>query len=172
MGEHSGPDVGNPAGDGADLGSLFLVERVPMVRLATLMVGSRAIAEEVVQDAFASVSERWNGLARPGAYLRTTVVNGCVQTLRRRSVEDRHRPDTLEIPGEIPEGLIELRSALDRLTDRQRIMVVLRYFVDMPDEEIAQMLDVRPPRARAWNWWRPRTAGGSARRSSRFAMPT
>ena len=120
-----------------------------MVRLATLMVGSRAIAEEVVQDAFASVSERWNGLERPGAYLRTTVVNGCSQTLRRRSVEDRHRPDTLEITGEIPERLIELRGALDRLTDRQRIVMVLRYFVDMPDEEIAQMLDVRPSTVRS-----------------------
>ena len=149
MGAHSGPDAGNSAGNGADLESLFVLERVPMVRLATLMVGSRAIAEEVVQDAFASVSERWNGLERPGAYLRTTVVNGCSQTLRRRSVEDRHRPDTLEITGEIPERLIELRGALDRLTDRQRIVMVLRYFVDMPDEEIAQMLDVRPSTVRS-----------------------
>ena len=149
MGEHSRPDPGDSTGNGADLESLFAVERVPMVRLATLMVGSRAIAEEVVQDAFASVSERWNGLERPGAYLRTTVVNGCSQTLRRRSVEDRHRPDTLEITGEIPERLIELRGALDRLTDRQRIVMVLRYFVDMPDEEIAQMLDVRPSTVRS-----------------------
>ncbi len=149
MGEHSRPDPGDSAGNGADLEQLFLIEQVPMVRLATLMVGSRAIAEEVVQDAFASVSERWNGLERPGAYLRTVVVNGCAQTLRRRSVEDRHRPDTLEIHGEIPERLIELRGALDRLTDRQRIVVVLRYFVDIPDEEIAQMLDVRPPTVRS-----------------------
>ena len=149
MGEHSRPDPGDSTGNGADLESLFVLERVPMVRLATLMVGSRAIAEEVVQDAFASVSERWNGLERPGAYLRTTVVNGCSQTLRRRSVEDRHRPDTLEITGEIPERLIELRGALDRLTDRQRIVMVLRYFVDMPDEEIAQMLDVRPSTVRS-----------------------
>ena len=149
MGEHSRPDAGDPAGNGADLESLFVVERVPMVRLATLMVGSRAIAEEVVQDAFASVSERWDGLDRPGGYLRTAVVNGCAQVLRRRSVEDRHRPDTLAIHGEIPERLIELRSALGRLTDRQRIVVVLRYFVDVPDEEIAQILDVRPSTVRS-----------------------
>ena len=120
-----------------------------MVRLATLMVSSRAIAEEVVQDAFASVSERWDGLDRPGAYLRTVVVNGCAQALRRRSVEDRHRPVGLEIPGEIPERLIELRSAMDRLSDRQRIVVVLRYFVDMPDDEIARILDVRPSSVRS-----------------------
>lgn len=149
MGEHSGPDAGDSAGNGADLESLFLVERVPMVRLATLMVGSRAIAEEVVQDAFASVGERWNGLQRPGAYLRATVVNGCAQTLRRRSVEDRHRPVRLEVSAEIPERLIELRSALDRLTDRQRIVVVLRYFADVPDDEIARLLEVRPPTVRS-----------------------
>ena len=149
MGEHSRPDLGDLTGNSADLEKLFLVERVPMVRLATLMVGSRAIAEEVVQDAFASVSERWKGLERPGAYLRTSVVNGCSQTLRRRSVEDRHRPATLKTPGEIPERLIELRSALDRLTDRQRIVVVLRYFVDIPDEEIARILDVKPSTVRS-----------------------
>ncbi len=149
MGEHSGPDGGDWAANGADLESLFVAERVPMVRLATLMVGSRAVAEEVVQDAFASVSERWDGIDRPGAYLRTAVVNGCAQTLRRRSVEDRHRTVAPENPSEIPEQLIELRSALDCLSDRQRIVVVLRYFVDMPDDEIAQTLDVKPSTVRS-----------------------
>ena len=129
--------------DAAGLETLFLAERLPMVRLATLMVGSRAIAEEVVQDAFATVAERWNDLDRPGAYLRTTVVNRCAQTLRRRSVEDQHRLVKLEPSAEIPERFIELRSALDRLTDRQRIVVVLRYFADMQDDEIARTLDVK-----------------------------
>lgn len=149
MGAEIGLDVGDPACKRADLESLFMVERTPMVRLATLMVGSRAVAEEVVQDAFVAVSERWNGLERPGAYLRTAVVNGCAQTLRRRSVEDRHRSVTLPADDEIPEQLIELRSALDRLTDRQRIVVVLRYFVDIPDDEIARTLDVRPSTVRS-----------------------
>ena len=45
--------------------------------------------------------------------------------------------------------VIELRSALDRLTDRQRIVVVLRYFVDIPDEEIARILDVKPSTVRS-----------------------
>ena len=149
MGEHSDPARGEWAANGTDLESLFVAERVPMVRLATLMVGSRAVAEEVVQDAFASVSERWDGIDRPGAYLRTAVVNGCAQTLRRRSVEARHRPVALENPDEIPERLIELRSALDYLSDRQRIVVVLRYFVDLPDDEIAQALDVKPSTVRS-----------------------
>ncbi|MCE2511221.1 MAG: sigma-70 family RNA polymerase sigma factor [Acidimicrobiia bacterium] len=149
MGKHSSPDGDGWAANGADLESLFVAERVPMVRLASLMVGSRAIAEEVVQDAFAAVSERWDGIDRPGAYLRRVVVNGCAQELRRRSVEDRHSPVRLAIPDEIPERLIELRSALDRLSDRQRIVVVLRYFVDMPDDEIARTLDVKPSTVRS-----------------------
>ena len=126
-----------------------MVERMPMVRLAALLVGSRAIAEEVVQDAFAAVSERWDGLDRPGGYLRTAVVNGCAQVLRHRSVEDRHRPVTLEIPDAIPERLIDLRSALDRLSKHQRIVVVLRYYADVPDDEIARTLDVRPSTVRS-----------------------
>ena len=149
MGEHTSPDPGGLTGSRADLESLFVVERVPMVRLATLMVGSRAIAEEVVQDAFATVSERWDGLDRPGAYLRTVVVNGCAQTLRRRSVENRHRPVRLEDSDEIPIRIIELRSALDRLNDRQRMVVVLRYFADVPDDEIARALGVKPSTVRS-----------------------
>ena len=77
------------------------------------------------------------------------MVNGCAQVLRRRSVEDRHRPVTLEIPDEIPERLIDLRSALDRLSNRQRIVVVLRYYADVPDDEIARTLDVRPSTVRS-----------------------
>ena len=120
-----------------------------MVRLAALMVGSRAIAEEIVQDAFAAVSERWGGLDRPGGYLRTAVVNGCAQALRRRSVEDRHRIVELAPADEIPERLIELRSALDRLNHRQRIVIVLQYFADLPDREIAQTLGVRQATVRS-----------------------
>lgn len=115
-----------------------------MVRLATLLVGSPAIAEEVVQDAFASVSERWAQLDRPGAYLRTSVVNGCAGILRRRTIEQRYRAARIEVAdSEMPEELIDLRRALDRLADRQRLVVVLRYFADLPDEQIAEALGVR-----------------------------
>ena len=127
-----------------------MVERVPMVRMATLLVGSAAIAEEVVQDAFASVSKCWDGLQRPGAYLRTSVVNGCAQVLRRRSIEDRYRTARLEVADdESLARLLDLRAALDRLTDRQRIVVVLRYFVDVPDHEIAEVLGVQPATVRS-----------------------
>ena len=129
---------------------LFSARRLPMVRLATLLVGSPAIAEEVVQDAFASVNERWETVEHPGAYLRTSVVNGCAQVLRRRTIEQRYRAARVEVAdSEIPEQLIDLRTALDRLTDRQRLVVVLRYFVDLRDEEIAEALGVRPGTVRS-----------------------
>lgn len=132
------------------LSSLYQREYRPMVRMATLMVGSAPVAEEVVQDAFAVVGERWHDLDRPGAYLRTTVVNGCSQVLRRRAAEDRVSrlappPDDVVLPTR----LIELRHALDRLTERQRMVIVLRYVVDVSDREIAEILSVRPSTVRS-----------------------
>ena len=147
----SGRDRSEPElnADGG-FGALFAAKRVPMVRLATLLVGSPAIAEEVVQDAFASVSERWDTVDRPGAYLRTSVVNGCTGILRRRTIEQRYRAARIEVAdSEIPEQLIDLRRALDRLTDRQRLVVVLRYFADLPDGEIAEALGVKPSTVRS-----------------------
>ena len=133
-----------------DVARLFAAERVPMVHLATLLVGSPAVAEELVQDAFVSVTQSWDGLDRPGAYLRTSVVNKCISALRRRAVENRYRASVpRESDNWIPEQLIELRSALARLSDRQRTVVVLRYFADIPDAEIAEALGVRPATVRS-----------------------
>ena len=132
------------------LDGLLAAKRVPMVRLATLLVGSSAIAEAVVQETFASTRERWADLERPDAHLRTSVVNGCTGILRRRTIEQRYRAARIEVAdSELPEQLIDLRGALDRLTDRQRLVVVLLYFADLPDEEIAEALDVRPATVRS-----------------------
>ena len=151
MGIGPGRDPSEPAlnADGGFAG-LFAAKRLPMVRLATLLVGSPSIAEEVVQDAFSAVSVRWDTVDRPDAYLRTSVVNGCAGILRRRTIEQRYRAARIEVAdSELPEQLIDLRSALDRLTDRQRLVVVLRYFVDLPDVEIAEALGVRPATVRS-----------------------
>jgi len=56
--------------EGQTFEALVLVERPSMLRLAVLMVGSAAEAEEAVQDALMSVSERWHSLDNPGGYLR------------------------------------------------------------------------------------------------------
>ncbi|MXZ95981.1 MAG: sigma-70 family RNA polymerase sigma factor [Acidimicrobiaceae bacterium] len=151
MGDGSGSEPARAPVNGYDgFEGLFAAKRVPMLRLATLLVGSPAIAEEVVQDAFSAVNERWETVERPAAYLKTSVVNGCAGILRRRTIEQRYRAARVEVAdSDIPEQLIDLRSALDRLSDRQRLAVVLRYFADLPDDQIAEALGVRPATVRS-----------------------
>ena len=133
----------------ADFDSLFEAERRPMLRLAVLLVDSRAVAEEIVQDAFAAVAARWSDLERPGAYLRTSVVNGCRMTLRRREAQRRLDPPQPMMPVDAPTELIELHRALVGLPERQRIVLVLRYFHDLPDIEIAELVECRPATVRS-----------------------
>ena len=153
MGAFSASTPGEDLGEERDgLAALFADERVGLTRMATVLVGSHAIAEEVVQDAFVSVGARWSAIERPGAYLRTTVVNGCAAVLRRREMERRHGDRATDNRStELPSHLVELRDALDQLTERQRIVVVLRYFIDVPDDEIADTLGVRPSTVRSLN---------------------
>ena len=141
-----------PATASADGGfdDLWAREHQAMVRLGTLMVGSVHIAEEIVQEAFTVVDARWAEIDSPGAYLRTVVVNGCRATLRRRELEQRIRGDQMPDDSEhLPTRLLELRDALDRLSERQRAVIVLRYFVDLPDDEIAIELGCRPSTVRS-----------------------
>lgn len=119
---------------------LFHAERVPMTRLAYLLVGSEAVAEEVVQDAFAQVYERWHRLDRPGGYLRTCVVHGARRAGKRRSRELRvvhEGPTTSALDAR------ELLDALARLRPAWRSVVVLRFYGDMTQEEIAEVLGMR-----------------------------
>jgi RNA polymerase sigma factor (sigma-70 family) len=113
----------------------------PLVRLAFVMLGSRAEAEEVVQDAAISTGMKEAELENPGAYLRRAVVNGAIGVLRRRQVADRVKPDPP--PVNQPVELVELRDSLLRLPEQQRAAIVLRYLEGLPDREIAEMLDCR-----------------------------
>lgn len=129
--------------------ALFAVESDAMVRVAVLLVGSRQVAEEIVQDAFSVVLERWDGLDRPGAYLRAVVVNGCRMALRRRDTERRHERLDPPFPVDAPAGLVELHDALRSLPERQRCVIVLRYVADRSDAEIADVLGCRPATVRS-----------------------
>lgn len=132
-----------PAPEGPGIGGfddLFAAERVPMTRLAYLLVGSEAVAEEVVQDAFAQVYERWDRLDRPGGYLRTCVVHGARRAGKRRSRELRV---VHEAPASAALEARELLDALGRLRPAWRAVVVLRFYGDMTQDEIAETLDMR-----------------------------
>jgi RNA polymerase sigma factor (sigma-70 family) len=119
---------------------LFADERRPMVRLAYLLVGSEAVAEEVVQDAFTQVYARWDHIDRPGAYLQTCVVHGARRSGRRiRREQDRAEPS-----GPAALDARELLDALGRLRPTWRAVVVLRFYGGMTQPEISDLLGVRP----------------------------
>ena len=112
------------------------------VRLAALLVDRVEVAEEIVQDAFAIVYERWEQIDSPAAYVRTVVVNKCRDTLRRGRVAATitlgRSNDSLEPTGDV------LHDALAALPARQRAVLVLRFYEDLPNDEVARLLKLRP----------------------------
>lgn len=112
-----------------------------LVRLAYLLTGSQDVAEELVQDAFVAASRQWGGVREPFPYLRAAVVNRSRSWGRRVQLERRQLPP---IEDQVELGASELWDALGRLNVRQRSAIVLRYYEDLPDQEIAALLGCRP----------------------------
>jgi len=122
--------------------ALYASDYQPLVRLAVLMLDERGRAEEVVQDSFAKVYERWANLDNPAGYLRTCVVNGCREVLRRRRLAYwRQGPQTATFS---VLGADDLLPALSCLAPKRRAAVVLRYYLDLSEAEIADTLGIRP----------------------------
>lgn len=117
-----------------------------LVRLAYLVSGEAALAEEVVQDAFVKAHGSWNTVRDPLPYLRTAVVNGCRSWGRRQKLERERRPRPPEPIRQQPD---ELWDALATLKERPRTAIVLRYYADLPDAEIAEILGCRIPTVRS-----------------------
>lgn len=116
-----------------------------LTRVAYLLTGDRAVAEELVQDAFVAARLRWDRIDNPGGYLRTSVVNATRDWGRHQDVVAKHLPHQVDPSVDHPD---ELWDALDRLDHRRRSAVVLRYYADLPDPEIAEILDCRPATVR------------------------
>ena len=114
-----------------------------MVAVARLMVGDLTLAEEVVQDGFVQLYRNWSAVDYPVTYVRIAVVNGCRSHGRKRAVERRYRAPERE-PIVVDTTAIAVRDALHLLSPRQRAAVVLRYFEDLPEREIAEALGCRP----------------------------
>ena len=125
---------------GAPLVALYRRRYVDLVRLAYLTTGSREAAQDIVQDAFVSASKSWDRVRDPEPYVRTIVVNGCRGWGRRQAREQRQAVPPARV-GEL--GADELWDALDALKPQQRAAIVLRFYADMPDDEIAHVLDCR-----------------------------
>jgi RNA polymerase sigma-70 factor (sigma-E family) len=139
----------------ADIGveRLFRAHRLTMVRLARLLVDDRETAEDVVQDAFAALHRRWASLSTQDAalgYLRTSVVNGSRSTLRRRRTVRRNpQPAADALSAEPADGGVllaeehrEVLAALQKLPARQREVIVLRYWAELPEAQIASALGI------------------------------
>jgi RNA polymerase sigma-70 factor (sigma-E family) len=127
------------------LQALYRERYAPMVRLAYLLSGDRAVAEELVQDAFISVHRNWARATNPSAYLRTAVVNACNSWGRRRALEVLRRPAA---PDPSVLDAEELWDTLVVLPMRQRAAIVLRFYEDLPDDRIAELLGCRPATVR------------------------
>ena len=85
-------DASTGSGAEAAVGALYRAQAVGLIRLAYLMLGDRAAAEDVVQDAFFGLYRRWDRLADPSGalpYVRSSVLNGCRTALRRRALGRR-----------------------------------------------------------------------------------
>jgi RNA polymerase sigma-70 factor (sigma-E family) len=120
-----------------------------LVRLATLLTRDASVAEELVQDAFVSLHRRWSSLADPAAahgYLRTTVINNARSALRHRGVEERYRQPGPPEPSGPEERAVQatedarVMAALRSLSRRQQEVLVLRYYADLSEQEIAAAL--------------------------------
>ncbi len=128
----------------AELEALYRAEHPGAVRLALLLTGDAAVAEELAQDAFVRVAPRLATADNPGAYLRTTLVNLCRDHGRRRATVRRHPdepPGTAPPPG-LPADLGEVWLAICALPDHHRQVLVLRYWIDLPTADIAGLLGV------------------------------
>jgi len=150
------PDAGHEGSSGAAIASadeaicdLYQQHWNRLVRLATLLTRDASVAEEIVQDAFISLHRRWAELderASAAAYLRTSVVNGARSALRHRGVEERHRQPGPPEPSGPEEHAVRADSdarvmaALRTLSRRQQEVLVLRYYGDYSEQDIATTL--------------------------------
>jgi RNA polymerase sigma-70 factor (sigma-E family) len=125
------------------------VRHMPTVRAtAYLLTGDRSVAEDLAQEAFLRMIGRFQHLRSPDAfeaYLRRTVVNLSLNHLRHRRVERAHldrergRPEPELLPPD-PAVRDELWESLLRLPARRRAAIVLRYYADLPERQVAEIL--------------------------------
>jgi RNA polymerase sigma-70 factor (sigma-E family) len=118
-----------------------------LVRTAYLIVGDLHEAEDLVQETLFKVARRWPRVSRmdyPGAYARRILVNlalrGSPKRSRRRAELSETQPGNPAAPATPLDGDDELHAALATLPSRQRAVLVLRYFLDLPEAEVAAAL--------------------------------
>ena len=120
------------------------------VRLAWLLTHDHDAAEDVVQDAFVRLRPRLTTVSHRSAYLRTAIVNGCRDRARSAGRADAGlRRIRLVATTSSTDSPSEMLDAVVRLPYKQRAVLVLRYWADLREEEIAEIVGVRPASVRS-----------------------
>ena len=151
--EHSHVPVSPPADMDrpVTISVLFATHRLSLVRLAVLLVDDVETAEDIVQDAFAGLHRRWGRLRDDRlalAYLRTAVVNNSRSVLRRRRTARLHLfPHQADAPSAESHAVLaeehrEVLAAVHRLPRRQREVLVLRFWSDLGEADIAETVGI------------------------------
>lgn len=131
--------------------ALYSANYRSLVRLAALLVRDQATAEEVVQDAFVAMHGAWRRLRDPDkalSYLRQSVVNRARSVLRHRAVVEKYAPKGLpDVQSAETGAIVELEraavvKALHSLPARQREALVLRYYADLSEAQIADAMGI------------------------------
>jgi RNA polymerase sigma-70 factor (sigma-E family) len=151
------------AGDAAHAGdaaareavtSLYQAHALGLIRLAVIMVGDRQAAEDVVQEAFWALYRRWDNLAdyrKALGYARICVLNGYRSHLRRRGRSRHHGAavaqawetvESAESAALVGEEHRQVLAALQKLPSRQREALVLRFYLELPEPEIALAMGI------------------------------
>lgn len=154
------PDVAGSVATGIDgppggLAELYRREFPALLRFGYLVSGDPDRALDLVQDAFAALQPRYDGLADPslaGAYVRVTMLNAARRERRRLAVWRAARPRLLDpVPAPSVDGQVLARAAdgavvdaVRRLPRRQREVIALRYWSDLTEAQIAQALSIAP----------------------------
>ncbi|GGT89472.1 RNA polymerase sigma factor [Streptomyces violascens] len=145
-------DVRDPGAAPPTVSELYHAHRLKMVHLAVMLVDDRASAEDVVQDAFTALyrrhGEHIDEVDNALAYLRTAVVNASRSVLRRRRTARCYTPPHIPDAPSAEERVVldeehrEVLAALGQLTVRRREVLVLRYWSDLTEAEIATTLGI------------------------------
>ncbi len=134
---------------------LYAAHYPALVRLASLLVRNSGEAEEIVQDAFVAMHGRWRRIREPEkalGYLRRSVVNGARSAGRHHAVADKHlhrevndvrrHSASAEQHALSTESREAVLTALAKLPQRQREVLVLRYYADLSEHDIAEALRI------------------------------
>ena len=140
-----------PADDGPDFESYAAVRWSRLVRTAYLLTGDHHEAEDLVQTTLAKVYLGWSRIRRldePDAYMHRALINNNLSRLRKRRVVQLLTARLPERAGEPGTAQVEQRAqlldALASLPPRQRAVVVLRYWDDLSEQQVAEILGCSP----------------------------